>query len=81
MNVVFAAVPVRAGGEEHLVVVVNDPVAFARWHLGEFRWADALRSSAIEVLGTRTLARSLPTWHRDPQRGPQPLHPVESGLR
>ena len=22
------------GGEEHLVVVVNDPVAFAKWHLG-----------------------------------------------
>ena len=65
------------GGEEHLVVVVADPVAFARWHLGELRWADALRSGTIEVQGTRTLARTLPTWHRDPQRGPQPLHPVE----
>ena len=53
------------GGEEHLVVVVNDPVAFARWHLGELRWGDALRSGAIEVQGARTLARSLPTWHRD----------------
>ena len=65
------------GGEEHLVVVVTDPVAFARWHLGELRWGDALRSGAIEVHGTRTLARALPTWHRDAQRGPQPLHRVE----
>jgi len=61
------------------VVVVNDPVAFAKWHLGELRWADALRSGAIEVQGTRMLAQTLPTWHRDPQRGPQPLHRVESG--
>ena len=37
------------GGEEHLVVVVNDPVAFAKWHLGELRWGDALRAGAIEV--------------------------------
>lgn len=41
------------GGEEHLVVVVNDPLAFARWHLGEIRWGDALRSAAIEVRGSR----------------------------
>lgn len=66
------------GGEEHLVVGVNDPVAFARWHLGEIRWGDALRSGAIEVRGSRTLARALPTWHRDHERGPQPLHGVES---
>jgi DNA-binding HxlR family transcriptional regulator len=52
------------GGEEHLVVVVNDPVAFARWHLGEIEWGDALRSRAIEVQGSRALARALPTWNR-----------------
>ena len=67
------------GGEEHLVVVVNSPVAFAKWHLGELRWGDALRSRAIEVQGTRTLARTLPTWHLDHRRGAQPLHPVEAG--
>jgi DNA-binding HxlR family transcriptional regulator len=66
------------GGEEHLVVVVNDPVAFARWHLGEIEWRHALRSRAIEVTGSRALARALPTWHRDHARGPQPLHGVES---
>jgi DNA-binding HxlR family transcriptional regulator len=65
------------GGEEHLVVVVNDPVAFARWHLGEIEWGHALRTRAIELRGSRTLARALPTWHRDHERGPQPLHPVE----
>jgi DNA-binding HxlR family transcriptional regulator len=31
------------GGEELLVVVVNDPVAFARWHLGEIRWVTPCR--------------------------------------
>jgi DNA-binding HxlR family transcriptional regulator len=64
------------GGEEDLVVVVNDPVVFARWHLGEIRWAAALRSSAIEVRGPRALARALPTWHRHHDRGPQRLHAI-----
>jgi DNA-binding HxlR family transcriptional regulator len=62
------------GGVEHLVVVVNDPVAFARWHLGEITWGDALRCEAIEVKGSRALGRALPTWHRDHDLGPQPLH-------
>ncbi len=65
------------GGEEHLVVVVNDPVAFARWHLGEIDWKHALRSGRIEVHGSRPLARALPTWHRDHEHGPQPLHGAE----
>jgi DNA-binding HxlR family transcriptional regulator len=52
------------GGEEDLIVVVNDPVAFARWHLGEIEWHDALRSRAIELIGSNALARALPTWHR-----------------
>ena len=52
------------GGEEDLIVVVNDPVAFARWHMGEIEWRDALRAGAIEVKGSRALARALPTWNR-----------------
>jgi DNA-binding HxlR family transcriptional regulator len=52
------------GGEEDLVVVVNDPVAFARWDLGELEWGEALRSGAIEVIGSRELARMLPTRNR-----------------
>ena len=26
------------GGEEELIVVINDPMAFARWHLGDLEW-------------------------------------------
>ena len=52
------------GGEEELIVVINDPMAFARWHLGDLEWADALRSGAIEVSGLPELVRALPTWNR-----------------
>jgi DNA-binding HxlR family transcriptional regulator len=52
------------GGEVELIVVVNDPLAFARWHMGQIEWSDALRSGAIEVTGSRALARALPTWNR-----------------
>lgn len=62
------------GGDEDLVVVVHEPLAFARWHLGEIRWGSALRSGAISVEGSRQLARALPTWHRHHDLGPQPLH-------
>jgi DNA-binding HxlR family transcriptional regulator len=63
------------GGDEELIVVVNDPLAFARWHIGQIEWKDALRSGAIEVKGSRALARVLPTWNRhgwatdDPRAG------------
>ncbi|HZN72326.1 MAG TPA: helix-turn-helix domain-containing protein [Micromonosporaceae bacterium] len=66
------------GGDEHLVVVIRDPVVFARWHLGEIRWRDALRSGAIELNGSPALGRALPTWHRDHDRGPLPLHAAAS---
>jgi DNA-binding HxlR family transcriptional regulator len=52
------------GGEEQLIVVVNDPLAFARWHIGQLQWRDALRSGAIEVQGFPALARALPRWNR-----------------
>jgi DNA-binding HxlR family transcriptional regulator len=60
------------GGDEDLVVVVSDPVAFARWDLGELEWGDAVRGGAIQVRGSRALARALPTWKRrvDPLRRP-----------
>jgi DNA-binding HxlR family transcriptional regulator len=60
------------GGDEDLVVVVSDPVAFARWDLGELEWGDAVRGGAIEVRGSRALARALPTWKRrvDPVQRP-----------
>ncbi len=65
------------GGEEDLVVVINDPVTFARWHLGELDWHHALRSGWIEVHGSPAIARALPTWHRDHKYGPRPLHGAE----
>jgi hypothetical protein len=65
------------GGDEHLIVVVNDPVVFARWHMGEVGWGDALRSGAIELSGSRNLARELPSWHRAHEKGPQPLHSAD----
>jgi hypothetical protein len=68
------------GGEEHLVAVVHDPVAFARWHLGELSWGEALGCRAIDLRGSRTLARALPTWHRDHAHGPVPLHAGEPAL-
>jgi DNA-binding HxlR family transcriptional regulator len=68
------------GGDEHLVVVVRDPVAFARWHMGEIAWPDALRSGAIELIGPSDLARAFPTWHREHDRGPQPLHSAPADL-
>lgn len=61
------------GGEEELVVVVRDPVAFARGHLGEAEWGDALRCGAIEVTGSSTLARALPTWNRRIEPGQHEL--------
>lgn len=62
------------GGDEHLIVVINDPVVFARWHMGELRWADALRSGGIELSGPRNLVRAFPTWRRDHAKGLEPLH-------
>jgi DNA-binding HxlR family transcriptional regulator len=58
------------GGEEDLVVLVHEPLVFARWHLGEIQWRHALRSGAIEVTGSRNLARALPTWNRNANQPP-----------
>jgi DNA-binding HxlR family transcriptional regulator len=52
------------GGDEELIVVVHDPLAFVRWHIGQIQWRDALRSGAIEVMGSPELAKALPTWNR-----------------
>jgi DNA-binding HxlR family transcriptional regulator len=66
------------GGDEHLIVVVNDPVVFARWHMGELKWADALRCGGIELSGPRNLIRAFPTWRVDHARDPRPLHSADS---
>ena len=62
------------------MVVVRDPVAFARWHLGELSWGESLRCGAIELRGSRTLGRALPSWHRAHDHGPVPLHAGDPAL-
>ena len=64
------------GGEENLIVVVNNPVAFARWHLGEIEWGAALRSEAIVMIGPPALARALPTWSSAPGKHRTPALPL-----
>lgn len=55
------------GFGDDVTVTIADPVAFARWHLGELEWATALRSGAVTVEGPRDLCRELPTWNRAPE--------------
>ena len=68
------------GGEEHVFVTVHDPVAFARWHLGQLEWSDALRSGAIEVTGPRALVRALPTWSNSPEKHTDPVEAATTPL-
>jgi hypothetical protein len=49
------------------VVVVTDPLPFARWHMGLVSWPTALRSGGIKVTGPRDLCRALPAWNGGPQ--------------
>lgn len=50
------------GFGDDLVVVINDALSFARWHLGRVTWGDLLHSEAIEVAGPTALRRAFPTW-------------------
>ena len=54
-----------------------------RWRSPVGTWARSsgappVRSGAIELRGSRALARGLPTWRRDHEHGPQPLHAAAS---
>jgi hypothetical protein len=51
-------------GFDEDVIVETDGMTFARWHLKQIEWADALASGSIQVSGSRPLARALPTWNR-----------------
>jgi DNA-binding HxlR family transcriptional regulator len=55
------------GFGEDLVVRIEDPLTFARWHMGLVDWASALRSGGIQVSGSRALGRALPTWNARPE--------------
>lgn len=56
------------GFGDDVVVVVSDPLVFARWHLGLIGWGTALRSGGIEVSGARELCRALPSWNAGPDK-------------
>jgi FAD/FMN-containing dehydrogenase/DNA-binding HxlR family transcriptional regulator len=55
------------GFGDDLVVRIQDPLVFARWHLGLVEWASAVRDGAVDVEGPRHLRRALPTWNAGPQ--------------
>ncbi|HEX6196305.1 MAG TPA: helix-turn-helix domain-containing protein [Jiangellaceae bacterium] len=55
------------GFGDDVTVRIDNPVAFARWHLGDIEWADAVRSGAITVEGPPDLRRALPTWNAAPK--------------
>ena len=54
------------GFGDDVVVTINDPVVFARWHLGLVSWTTAVRSGAINCAGSQDLRRALPTWNNAP---------------
>ena len=56
------------GFGDDLVVTVDDPLTFARWHMGVVGWAAALRSGAVTVTGPRELRLAFPTWNAGPER-------------
>jgi DNA-binding HxlR family transcriptional regulator len=55
------------GFGDDVTVRIDDPIAFARWHLGSIAWTDAVRSGAITIEGPRDLRRALPTWNGAPE--------------
>ena len=54
------------GFGDDVVVTVEDPVAFARWHLGLIEWSTVLRAG-VRLSGSRELRRALPTWNTAPE--------------
>lgn len=68
------------GHGDDLVVKVNDPMVFARWHLGQIEWAKALRSGGITVTGPSDLRKALPTWNRRPDIGER-VHAAQGNAR
>jgi hypothetical protein len=57
---------VDPGFGDDLVVVIDDPLVLARWHMGRVSWAAALRSGGVTVSGPRALRQALPTWNAGP---------------
>lgn len=54
------------GFGDDVVVAIEDPVVFARWHLGLIEWSTALRAG-VHVTGDRELRRAFPSWNAAPE--------------
>lgn len=57
------------GYGDDLIVTVHDGLVFARWHLGQLEWAQALRSGGLTIEGPSVLRKALPTWNGRPAIG------------
>jgi DNA-binding HxlR family transcriptional regulator len=57
------------GFGDDLVVTIEEPLAFAKWHLGHITWAAVLRAGGVTLSGPTALRRALPTWNRRPSIG------------
>ena len=53
------------GFGDDLVVRIEDPVPFARWHIGLASWREVL--AGVTLTGSRALQRALPTWNACPE--------------
>jgi DNA-binding HxlR family transcriptional regulator len=49
-------------GPEDLYITA-EAEAFVKWHAGQLAWAQAIRESSIQVVGSSSLARAFPTWN------------------
>jgi class 3 adenylate cyclase/DNA-binding HxlR family transcriptional regulator len=56
---------VDPGFGNDVTVRIDDPVPFARWHIGLVEWEEVLRSG-VTVTGPAGLRRALPTWNGGP---------------
>ena len=68
------------GYGDDLIVEIIDATVFARWHLGQVDWANALRSGSLTVRGPSDLRKALPTWNRRPQIGER-VHSAQGNPR
>jgi DNA-binding HxlR family transcriptional regulator len=66
------------GFGDDLIVTIEEPLLFAKWHLGHLPWTTVLRSGAVTLDGPTALCRALPTWNRRPSIGAK-LRAARSG--
>jgi DNA-binding HxlR family transcriptional regulator len=50
-------------GDDPDLYVRAESLAFVDWHRGRLDWIDALQAERIEVIGSRSVAKALPTWN------------------